>query len=60
MADINSSLFMTSSNTIEIKSPTAREIEEESKILEEEDELMTMNTSRINVNPNQSFSTQDL
>jgi hypothetical protein len=41
---------LISSNTIEIKSPTQMEIDEESKILEEEDELLTMNSSRININ----------
>ena len=50
MEGMDTSLFMTNSNTIEIRSPTAIQIEEESKILEEEDELLTMNTSRVNNN----------
>lgn len=37
IGEINSSQFLISSNTIEIKSPTRREIEEESKIIDEDE-----------------------
>ena len=40
---------MISSNTIEIKSPTRREIEEESKIIDEDENVKTISKDNIKI-----------